>query len=338
MAWRLEDYLLEGYFHNVRRNSTTVTLRLRGFDEPLRLELTGDAGPMLQGRAFEFRRRTPPPAAIPDARRLRNMQIGPTGTMVLRMVKTFRHPLEEVLAGTAPKDFDWKPCLYLEWFSQNGHMVLEVLDPEIELREGEPIPTPEIPNFAGATPQVTVVSFDEDGEPDAQTYEFPPSEQEVEEEAAPDDGQEPELEEYLAMLNSETERAYRCDKERRILEMEDMEPPMPDENSEYIAGILTPQHLPAPFDVDEETAEGLVKTMLAQMAMHSIAVHLCEHCTQRQAYEYLVRDIIHEGRVPGGLASSGWTQNYSYSESCPECEAEMEKEFGNSGHEPPAED
>lgn len=334
MAWRLADFFIVGYLNNTKRNSTHGVVVLHGReDHPVSIQLTGNMGKSLRGRAFEFKLRVPLENIPPLPKELFKlpMQVGITDTIEYKMVKVLRADPIDVMEGRASNAFDWVPTLYLSWNGQNGRMVLELVDPEITLCDGEPIPTPEIPVFPPqARPEVTILHFNDEGEPEAQSYKMKdPAQAEAEQEGE-------ELEAYLDRLNRETEQAYRCAKEQAIseMEMEMLEPPEIDENSELLGGLLQPKRLPAVHDVDEDRAEELVKMLLAEIAMHGVAVHLCEHCTQRDAYAYILNDIIQEGRVPPGLAKSGWTQNYDYGETCPECLAEFEERWARENPKP----
>ena len=65
-------------------------------------------------------------------------------------------------------------------------------------------------------------------------------------------------------------------------------------------------------------------SILVELALRNVAVHLCPHCTWVQAYRYIIEELLHETRVPLEIRGSGWTMNYDYGEDCPECIAEIE--------------
>src|SRR5690606_36232644 len=64
------------------------------------------------------------------------MQIGPTGLITAdRQVRVSDCPPEEPYIRCKldePPPMAWKPCLTLEWYSQNGRVLVELVDPEIE--------------------------------------------------------------------------------------------------------------------------------------------------------------------------------------------------------------
>lgn len=337
MAWRLDEYLLEGQFNNTKPKIVTGYLLLRGWDMPVLLQLVGDAHPSLRGRSFVYR-----PAelslegpVLPKS--LAPQQVGAIGDMRLRAFRVPRHPIEDIVRGLAPMESDWRVGLSLEWYSQNGRVVLQLADVEVEPESGpsfEPIPVSTDPDADVLTPRQTTF------EQSVWTADDPES-------ASPDDEAAPEQaadfldDDMFTSLTIETEDSWRCDKERRIADMEYardeaflFEPPS-NEDAEVMGDLLTARRLPDPADIDEAEAEETMQLLVGELARFSVAIHLCEHCTWREAYAWLLREIIQEGRIPKDLARSGWTQNYLYGESCPKCQNEIERRYGSPGDEEP---
>ena len=156
MALRLNHVVLGGEVINTEHYSTHGWLELRGRESPLLLQLTGNCGPELAGCHFRFTTRTEleeprrrpgdiAPREASDIEWLADQQVGPTGTMTIRQVKWFNCPADELYRRCKlgePPPFEMRPSLYLEWHSQNGRVVLELVDPEIELIERRSIRTP----------------------------------------------------------------------------------------------------------------------------------------------------------------------------------------------------
>lgn len=324
MAWRLGDFVLEGYFNNSRRNCTFGHLLLRGAEMPLTFELTGDPGEDLRGRVFEFTARGadamgPPP---PDEG-LAWRHIGPTGSMEWSRVKDLKGDVADLKRGK-PLRYEWKPRLYLEWYSQNGRVVVELLDPEIRLLDGDPLPDPEYPeeNATRSGPSVTMLQHTENDRIEVTT--FRPKDE------AADDGPE-DIEAYLERLNEETEARIRGEDPEFMREMNIMEESLEGDAGEILGSLLEPRQLPSPSDVDEERAEILVKSILVELALLSVAVHLCEHCTMREGYRYIVEEVLREGRVHPELKTTGWVQHYNYGEECARCEERILREYEEPG-------
>lgn len=320
MAFRLSDFFLGIYLDNTRRNSTHGQLLLKGMEAPVVIQLTGDAGETLKGRAISVQARDEGTAERAPKGLAMN-QIGATGTMGLRMAKIPRGKIEEI-DWTKGFEFDWKPLLYLEWFSQNGRVVLELPDPDIALVEGQPVPDLDLP-------RVELVEEDEAGEPG----EFPPDPS-----GAFGGNAESDLDGYLEALNRQTEASYRGEADGDdeggheaglTDELEICELLLNHEESEYVGSFLKPRSLPPLEEVDEESAGELVKNILSELALRAIAVHLCEHCTMRQAYGYILTEILHEERVHPDIGGGGWTVNFNYGETCPKCGEEIDERWGD---------
>ncbi len=121
MNLRLGDYVVAGELINRRPNCTHGWLALRGEETPVIFQLTGNCSPGLRGQHIRFSLPDdrPPPAAPPlDTKQLAWQQVGPTGEIAL-------HAAANGQATDSPR-------LYMEWFSQNGRVVLELIDPAIE--------------------------------------------------------------------------------------------------------------------------------------------------------------------------------------------------------------
>ncbi len=319
MAMRLADSVLGGYFNNLKGKSTHGVLALKGYeDPPIIFGFAGDPDPSLAGRSFEFHRAPDAQPPVPAPKRFAPSQIGAVGSMELRMAKVIIGDLEEILASGRKPEFEWKPLLYLEWYSQNGRVVIELPDPILLLEEGQPFPELDIPeDDAPGGLSVTELHVNDKGEAEVRRHEVEPEEV---------DAGEDDIDSHLARLNSETEAAMRGE-EDLDLELELGERLMMANEGEFLASLLEPQQLPPPADVDEPRARALVMSLIAQLALRNVAVHLCPHCSYQEAYRYILEEIVYTKRVPLELQGSGWTMNYDYGEDCPQCQAEVEEDY-----------
>jgi hypothetical protein len=243
----------------------------------------------------------------------------------------------------------WLPVLYIEWFSQNGRVVTELVDPMIEVLEGPPIVQPEIPEDTGYRGSLTVVRFDltkgmtfrnffesEDDEeeetPDDDATPFDIAKADDEE----DDEEEP-LDDYLDTLNAERDAAIRESAEasedldedtRRFMEETRlMDRLIREEPGEPLGSLLEPRSLPHPDTLDEKAAEAQVMALLVEMALMGVQLHMCEHFTYKQAYQFLVDEVFPEMRVHPELKGTGWVQCHDTSEACETCERESEERY-----------
>ncbi len=352
MARRIGDFIIGGVLDNRQAFRVCGWLALaehRG----LRLELMGDLGGDLAGRYVEFDvpDRTPAPDDEVEAclRELAFGQIGAAGDMRLRIARVPTCPVEELLArvkaGELPP-IDEQPCLYLEWFSQNGRMVVEI--PGVILRdcveegesEGEitPDPLPDHEHTSG--PGITGLALDEFGQPYTLDFETHESDEDDPFELFPTD-----LEEHLR----ETSDAHQF--EEAAIE----EPPQPRDWADVIPGIdpetkamyeqwdeiyggqkdemlstlLDPAlQLPHPDMVtDEATARSYVLQIAASLARVSVAFDICRHFTLVQTYRWLVEVVLSEGHVHPNQLAHEIVTHYSSWEFCPQCDAEADAEY-----------
>ncbi len=99
--------------------------------------------------------------------------------MGLREVKTFDCSPEEFYLRSKldePPPMELKPFLYLEWYSQNGRVVLELIDPEIEWLEDRPLVVPgSAAHLDTAPPEATAVETESSGPNDEAPSDQAPS-------------------------------------------------------------------------------------------------------------------------------------------------------------------
>jgi hypothetical protein len=272
--------------------------------------------------------------------------IGVPGDMTAaRWVRSLPCSVSEYLArlrlGEKPPT-TWKRALYLEWFSRNGRVVVELEDPLLEYQDGEtwkplpcPVPMPERdPDDPPGNPAsgLEVIAFDAEGH----TKRIVP---ETDEEASRDG-----LPEWMPAGLQKMLDARAADVDRRITgededddsflaELELMDDLMESGSPDPPASLLGRRRLPRPDAVSEKQAESLVKGLLLELALWGLAVHACPHSTARQLYRILVEHVLFEEGVHPELADTGWTQNLLAAEYCPECIAELEAEFKDKSDE-----
>lgn len=384
MALRLGDYAIRGEIRNTNRNSVCGYIEVLeqsdgdgesgGSSESRRpaalyLSLTGNLEGNLEGKAFRFLvreedRPNPPAAFEPDAG-IGWQQIGAMGQSSYRMVRIPLVPVEELYQarrrGEEPPE-ERKPSLYLEWYSQNGRVVLELINPVLEF-EGEysaladPEPDPVPFHDESGLPQILMLQQTDDGD----FEETDISAEIAAEDAAEDDADEfdlfPEgLEDQIRSsacgtddFCPDTDEAgageFEDDaaKSPTLRDWEDVIPGIDPETKamyeqwdEVLHGTkdepLTwlfeaPLYLPRPADVvDEEHAWVVLRSLLTAMARRGVAFDMCCHFTAMQAYRLLVDELLPDAGVHPNLVASGFIRHYSSWESCPECVAELEAE------------
>jgi hypothetical protein len=147
MAFRIHDSVVRGEIDNRVKGLVRGKIWIEGRNDPVVLELRGNAWPDLAGCLLTFNN-PQKRIAHPHPDSLHSMQRGSIGDLTAsRKVRVFDVPLEEALQMIDRKE---KPpehmanCLYLEWFSEtNGRVVIESTDYQITISVPEWRMTPQ---------------------------------------------------------------------------------------------------------------------------------------------------------------------------------------------------
>jgi PAS domain-containing protein len=141
MAWRIHDSVIRGEIDNRLKGRVRGELWLNGLDEPVKLDLVGNACPDLAGCLLKFKN---PAKTFPMSKKpkFNPVQRGKIGNLsASQKVRVFTIPDEEAFAMI---DRGEKPltrmanALYLEWFSEgNGRVVIESADYELNISAPE---------------------------------------------------------------------------------------------------------------------------------------------------------------------------------------------------------
>lgn len=138
MAWRIDQAVVRGEIDNRRQGGVTGRIWFLGRDEPMTLELEGNAWRDLAGHCLRF---SNPAPVKEEMQGLAPVQRGVVGDITAaRKVKVPDCSMEEVLEhyqARTPFPWHWGNSLYLEWFSEsNGRIVIESASYQLTL-EGE---------------------------------------------------------------------------------------------------------------------------------------------------------------------------------------------------------
>jgi len=138
MAIRLDKGIVRGEIDNTERGRVRGRLWLHGRDEPLELDLEGDAWRDIAGSRLTFANPNPRPQK--DAPLLDQQQLGTVGDITAsKKVKHITVKDDEwnrLIEERKPIPFEWRNALYLEWFSEaNGRVVIESAEYEININE-----------------------------------------------------------------------------------------------------------------------------------------------------------------------------------------------------------
>lgn len=364
MAFRIGDYVHSGELRNSRRNSIVGWINF-GDEIGLRLELTGNLPGEFSGKDFRFTVPQTPSRSDEfnqsiDA--METLQAGVIGEVVLRIAKVPTCSAEELrqrLEAHLPLECREIPLLYLEWYSQNGRVVAEIVDPKIEwigadeelsLADVQPDPLPDPADWpADIGPEIVAFTQNEHGF----IEEFPLNESG--EEAVDDDDPyqlfPPDFERQIANAQNDEnvptvaakffdnadeghqqERDWAdvipgIDPETKEL-YEQWDEILHGQNHEPVTTLFDPPiAMPPPDSLTEEQAAAHLKIILSRLAEFCISIDMCQHATALSTYRWLLDDILPEARFTPASLGSGFIQGYSTYESCPQCEAEFDAEW-----------
>jgi len=317
MAIELGKYLVYGELFNTRRNSTHGWLGLLGMECQILLQLTGNCDPDLDFDEHSIAR-------------FQTRQVGPTAKMTAALkvrVDASGNPLPPCLDDQEAGQ--WKDCLHMEWFGQNGRVTVVLVDPVIQIvgpaeKDGADA------FFGDVVPDWSEVPADSDFFPDP-----------AENDAGLPDGLDDaaftpvpmDLQRDLDRRAADADRAALGD-DRVSEDIREME--LMDDLIEHGVGVPLQSiidgtgPLPAPEALNENQAEAALKILLARLAVCGIAVDMCEHFTALDTYRLVREKMGSEGGCFPELRGTGWVQHYSTWEYCKACEAEFEREWEKS--------
>jgi hypothetical protein len=356
MALRLGEEVLYGDLTNTSHYATHGVIILRGAEPGqetrLILELTGNCGRDLRGKHFRFRPADDSPAdaifRLEDYTGFQDRQIGPTGTMTTQgWVRALPCSVEEFLRRTSlgePPPTPWKRHLYLEWYGQNGRVLVEMADAVVEQCVREPRDKDDegdweiLPNLAlpprhmdapPAGPGITIIRRDGD-EAHIETWTPPERPRHETDEASDTAALQRQFDAEAAAidraLRGEGDTPDTADSDSdAIAEMELMDYCLEHSETRPISSLLGgTEDLPPPENLDDEAVESALKVLLGQMAIFGIALDVCEHFSPRDCYRLLRDKILPEPHAYAELAGTGRVQHLSTYDFCPACEAEGE--------------
>jgi hypothetical protein len=127
MAWKITDSVVRGEIDNRLPGIIKGSLYLDGLKAPVTLELEGDCDPDLAGRHLTFRNLMP--AVRKEFEGFSELQCGEAGTMtanrMVRIPTISDDELHRCIQERKPIPTRWSESLYLEWFSDNGRVLIE---------------------------------------------------------------------------------------------------------------------------------------------------------------------------------------------------------------------
>lgn len=357
MAIRLYNMVVCGEIINNSKNSVRGFLQIRDSDKPIIFDLTGNCDADLAGKHIRFEA----PKYVgndlstkTDLSSVSRRQIGPTGKISAALsVRDPGGPIEEIYMrckmGEPPPEV-WKRCLYLEWYGQNGRVVLELLDPKIEVLEnniwvrdtGSQIAPVDVTDDSG--PGITAIRIDDAGYVSSDSGSALDFLAESEESHASDPyGLLPtNLQDDLDARARDIDQRLSRDPElaRHIRDLELMDDLIERGDGVPLGDLLEPPHpLRSPSEIGENEAEFALKTLLGRLALLGISFDMCEHYSWLEAYRLLIERVSVDARCYPELKETQWVQHYTTHEYCQQCEAAIlaeieEQQESDSSSEP----
>jgi hypothetical protein len=277
MTTHLEQHIAAGELRLFDRKLEGA-LQMRESEQLIRLELTVVCPSGWEGFSFYFETPEGPDTALSTV--LSPQQIGPLGNCALYGLKS----------DCEDPDVFQVESLFMDWYSQNQHLVISVQDAYVELIEGsKPLkgtPEPGLPFFDTAT-----LKQIEQHQPVATPIAT---------------GKPPDVMTEIMKMDDWVESSKPGSTIRAQFQPE-LAPPPPDQLS------------------DRELQTEL-RILLAQLARLGIALDWCIHFTPRRAYEYLTGTVLDEETFDEFLPHHTVSHQTTWQD-CPECQAEFDLEF-----------
>lgn len=392
---QIGQYILRGELRNTQANSVYGWLEFAP-DRGVHIELTGNLTGQLQSKHIKFS----VPAKLPSSdspklasdsllpevlQQLAERQIGVIGDVSLEAIHLPTLPEEgtpKTDSTSAPESTAEQTCLHIEWYSQNGRVLAEIIDPELEYidpRHTDLAPPPDFEPLGDRLTSEVAETYldigghellgdhldddpDDDDDDDDLEDELLDGfdDQELDEDlqseldddsegddpyglfdadldrsvaqslgANPDGGEPPDASHWSARGNRSWDEVLPgIDPETKAM-YEQWDEIFEGKKDEPVAYLFEkPLRLPPPERVQsDEEAQQLVVSILAQLALLSVAVDVCEHFTPLQTYHLLMTEILPTAKVHPNLAASRMVQHYSTSDHCAACEAYYEAQY-----------
>jgi hypothetical protein len=315
MTLFLSEYISGGEIINTRKNSVHGYLAVHGSDRPVVLQLTGNCRGALEGRHLQFEMlATTEQDASEELEELRFawMQIGVTGEMSLDPEHS---------------------KVFLEWFGQHGRTIVELEGLKVEFIEEE-----EDDASDSLSEEDDADIDDDDDVPGAgsTSASFEPTDgsESLPWDEATDEAPEPEdpfglfPSDLGASLNASVPSFASDPDEATLAQWKEWDEVFDGTKDVPLSSLFDPPiRLPPAETLDDPQVESLFQTILAQLARHNVAFHMCEHYTPRMGYVLLVEEILKDYGAHPELPRIGYTMNFDTSEHCEECAAKFDREF-----------
>ncbi|GIX00020.1 MAG: hypothetical protein KatS3mg111_3352 [Pirellulaceae bacterium] len=337
------------------------------------LDLVGNLPPALRGAAWQFINPHAAPHhedSLPESvRNLRFQQVGVIGHIALDLpCPSSADPTttdgsrtasgHDGSPGQSPSATDEFWCYGLQWFGQDGQVVIEgplvVQRIDVQEDEGDQIswgPAVGLEELLGSRANALhdadavsgqAASVDQAPEQPRQAEanffkqlvwyapdeEAPPSTggPHATDDTAPADAGESEFEEASEDFTGGEPADEDLNLLHDVAEQLQKFRHVYEEEEEPVPWLIPdPLQLPKPQHVEsEEEAELLVRRVLGQLARLNISLHVCSHLANRDIYRMLIEHLIPSATAPARLPETDVILNYDAFDYCPICREEID--------------
>jgi hypothetical protein len=363
MSYKIGEFVVGGDISNVTRNSVNGWIAF-GPEKGLHLQLNGNLTGPFAGKRFRFyvpraddAPQTRDPELPLDVASMPMQQIGVVGNITLCTVDDSANPHPPTNGGEIadPDETHAAERLLLEWYSQNGQVVVEIQEPQIEFVNDDEEDsvldddTANLINLSEAGPQTdaeddddddAIIGLDDDDDDTEDPYGlFDPELQEridasigstyIDEEneeayLIDDDDQSDILLEHIEWENERRELDE--DSKRLHQQLDDV---FHSDKTEPIANLFDPplELPPLKSITTDELAEPILNSVLIRLAPLSVAFDICEHCSPLDAYRILITQILPNAQIHPELAKTDIVQHYGTYDYCEQCQKEYDVDF-----------
>ena len=361
MSYQLGDYVVSGDISNVTRNSVNGWIYF-GRDQGLHLQLNGNLSGEFAGKRFRFF--IPRDAAVNNADADLPSEIADMPMQQIGVVGSIHFsPDAKHVEKQGDSNGNGDPCFHLEWYSQNGKVVIAVGEAQIEFVEDDEDETGQDKSGEedSVPPDVLVeqqlredtdadVFMDDDEDEDDEDPDDPYGlfDQQLQHDIEKSVGstyveQEPD-DEFVIDDDDEIETAEVESNDSGTRSWDEVIPDIdPDTKAMYeqwdevfhgakdepITNLFDPPIEIPPLNsiTTDQQAEPILNAILIRLAPLSVAFDICEHCGPLDAFRILMTEVLPNAHIHPELAKTEIVQHYGTYDYCEQCQKEYDMDF-----------
>lgn len=343
MTVRIGSQVLRGELNNSQDNMVVGWIELLD-DHRIELKLTGNMGGQLDGSCLGFQtKQIAADSHDETTSSLEPRQAGQVGDILFverRVARCSAGEFAQLVARGESPPVDIKPCLYMEWFGPNGRVVVEMVDPVLDVG-GRRIRAEQLPPDSDVDEGPEIISF-LDSEtcgvdpPGDQAGDDPCSllpenlgeqlnaaiDQNPQEKAVGSDENEAvslqqgrrSWDEVLPGIDPKIKKMY-----------EQWDEIIYGENHVPVATLFDPPLKLPPVDtVSAEQATELVDQILTELHKFAVVLEVCDHFSDLECYRLLVNEILPDAQISPLQPESGFVTHYATWDWCAKCQDEFD--------------